>query len=260
MFFPLYGGCHTRHSAPFQMSRPNGLDHYVLLLIKTPSEFHIDQEKVISQPDSAVIIAPHTPYHYSSLQEVYINDWLHFSCSPEDFPHRESFPLNTIFPLNNLSRFTTFIQQILWEKNYASEEYQKENGDLLFHVLMNNLYSAFNEQNLSGKYNPYQTKLRKLRLTLQAEPYKQFQLKEIAGQMGISPSYFQHLYSDTFGKSFRSDLISMRIEYAKELIQNTNLTMEQIAEQSGYSNEVHFYRQFQKETGFTPATFRKMKY
>ena len=50
----------------------------------------------------------------------------------------------------------------------------------------------------------------------------------------------------------------MRIEYARELIQNTNLTMGEIAEQCGYTSEVHFYRQFRKETGFTPASFRKI--
>ena len=49
----------------------------------------------------------------------------------------------------------------------------------------------------------------------------------------------------------------MRIEYAKELIISTNLPLEHIAYSCGYSNEVHFYRQFLSKTGMTPGDYRK---
>ncbi|HIX28622.1 MAG TPA: AraC family transcriptional regulator, partial [Candidatus Blautia stercoravium] len=155
-------------------------------------------------------------------------------------------------------RFTTFLQQILWEENYTSEEYRADNVNALFQVLMKNIFLAYKERTKGTVYNPYRSRLLHLRLSLLSAPYENYELKEIAKQIGISSSYFQHLYSDTFGISFRADLISMRIEYAKELIQNTNLPIEKIAEKSGYSSEVHFYRQFQKETGFTPSAFRKI--
>lgn len=260
MFHLLYGGCHTRHNPPFEISRPNGLDHYVLLLVKTSAVFHMGDTSLFSIPNSAVIIDRHTPYSYSSPENPYMDDWIHFTCNPDDFPETARFPLNTFIPLENLSRFTTFLQQILWEQNYTQEEYREANVNALFQVLMNNIFLSYKEQNSSASYNPYRTRLRNLRLSLLAAPNENHKLNEIAKQMGISISYFQHLYSDTFGISFRADLISMRIEYAKELIQNTNLTIEEIAEQSGYSNTVHFYRQFQKETGFTPASFRNISH
>lgn len=258
MFQLLYGGCLARHNPPFTLSRPNGLDHYVLLLVKSRAKFQLGDTCQFSVPNSALIIASQTPYSYSSPEDPYMDDWIHFTCSPNDFPGAAHFPLNTFIPLENISRFTTFLQQILWEQNYTPEEYRTDNVDALFRVLMKNIFLSYREHNSGAVYHPYRTRLRSLRLQLQAAPYEKYELKEIAGQMGISISYFQHLYSDTFGISFRADLISMRIEYAKELIQNTNLTMEEIARQSGYSNEVHFYRQFQKATGFTPAAFRRI--
>ena len=36
----------------------------------------------------------------------------------------------------------------------------------------------------------------------------------------------------------------------------TPLTFEQIAYTSGYTNEIHFYRQFKKKTGMTPGEYR----
>ncbi|MDO4340152.1 MAG: AraC family transcriptional regulator [Eubacteriales bacterium] len=258
MFHLLYGGCHTRHEPPFELSRPKGLNHFVLLLVKTRAEFHIGNTSLYSYPDSAVIISPHTPYAYASPDSPYMDDWIHFTCDPDDFPETSGFPLDTFIPLENISRFTTFLQQILWEQNYTPEKYRADNVHALFQVLMRNIFVSYQEQSSHMTYTPYRIRLRSLRLSLLAAPYEKYELKEIAGQMGVSISYFQHLYSDTFGISFRADLISMRIEYAKELIQNTNLTIEEIAEQSGYTSEVHFYRQFRKETGFTPASFRSI--
>lgn len=258
MFQLLYGGCHTRHNPPFKMTRPNGLDHYLLLLVKNQAEFHIGDHVVLCAPNSAVVIKPHTPYAYFSPEHPYMDDWMHFTCSCDDFPESAQFPFHTFIPLENVSRFTTFLQQILWEQNYTSEKYRAENVDALFQVLLKNLLLSYKGQKDKGAYHPYRTRLRNLRLSLLAAPYEKYDLKDITKQMGISVSYFQHLYSDTFGVSFRADLISMRIEYAKELIQNTSLTIEEIAYQCGYSSEVHFYRQFQKETGFTPSAFRRM--
>lgn len=258
MFHLLYGGCHTRHTPPFELSRPHGLDHFVLLLVKTRAEFHLGDTTLLSSPNSAVIISPHTPYVYTSPDRPYADDWIHFNCAPADFQETASIPLNTFIPLENISRFTTFLEQILWEQNYTPEQYRAENVHALFQVLMRNIFLSCQEQEDSTAYNPYRTRLRNLRLSLQAAPYEKYDIKKIAKQMSVSISYFQHLYSDIFGISFRADLISMRIEYARELIQNTNLTMGEIAEQCGYTSEVHFYRQFRKETGFTPASFRKI--
>lgn len=260
MFKVLYGGCHSRHPLPFTLSRPKGLDHYVLLLVKTRAEFHIGETLLFSVPNSAVIIKPHTPYSYTGTENPYMDDWIHFSCEPDDFPESSLFPFHTFVPLENLPRFTTFLQQILWEQNYTPEEYRTDNVDALFQVLMRNIFHACKGQKNNDAYHPYRTRLRSLRLSLLAAPYETYELSDLAKQIGVSVSYFQHLYSATFGVSFRADLIAMRIEYAKELLQNTNLTIQEIAEQSGYSSEVHFYRQFQKETGFTPAAFRKLSH
>lgn len=258
MFTLIYGGCHSRHSLPFRLSRPKGLDHYVLLLVRTRAEFHIGEEVLFSVPNSAILIRPHTPYSYFASEHPYMDDWMHFACEPGDFPEEEQFPFHTFIPLENLSRFTTFLQQLLWEQHYTPKAYRAANVDALFLVLLRNLFLAHQSQRDSDPYHPYRTRLRGLRLSLLAAPYEKYSVSEIAGELGVSVSYFQHLYSHTFGVSFRADLISMRVEYARELLQNTNLTVQEIAEQSGYSNEVHFYRQFQKETGYTPGAFRQL--
>ena len=71
--------------------------------------------------------------------------------------------------------------------------------------------------------------------------------EDFADTLGISKSYFQHLYKEFFGVSFQQDYIQMRIAYAQDLLETSDMPMEQIAEICGYTNEVHFYRQFKKQ-------------
>lgn len=108
-------------------------------------------------------------------------------------------------------------------------------------------------------YSPYRYPMQQLRIRLQTEPLEAPNAKEAASEIGISLSYFQHLYSDFFGISYQKDLIKMRIDYAMELLTTTEHTIQEISELCGYQNEVHFYRQFQKLSGMTPAEYRRSK-
>lgn len=73
----------------------------------------------------------------------------------------------------------------------------------------------------------------------------------------ISESYFQVLYRRLFGVSFQKDLISMRIDYAKTLLETSDLSVSAVSEMCGYQTEVHFFRQFKSLTGTTPLRYRK---
>lgn len=257
MFTASSGGYNAIHPEPYFMSRPSGLDCRLLLLIKSRARFLIRDAEILVSPNSALLIDRSVPYQYYSCGSDYVDDWLHFDCTDAQFP--QHFPLNfhQPIPLDNPVKISLYLQQILWEMNYTSEHYRAENMDLLMRVLFNNLCLAQQEKNNPRQYNPYHAKLQNLRLAIQSESYKNFIPEEIAGSMGISTSYFQHLYKEFFHVPFKTDLINMRVEYAKNLILNTNLKMEQIARNSGYGNEIHFYRQFRQKTGMTPREFQR---
>ena len=90
---------------------------------------------------------------------------------------------------------------------------------------------------------------------MQSQPYKNFTSREMAEELGISASHFQYLYKHFFGIPFKSDLINIRMDYARDLILNTDLKLEQISQLSGYNSEIHFYRQFREKTGMTPREY-----
>lgn len=260
MFHVMRGGCTARHPYPFHLSRMHGIKNYVLLLIHTAVQFQIDGVEISAAPGHAVLIAPQTPYCYYNLSGEYMDDWLHFEYTP-DLPGQITFslfpPTNKLFPVRNMELYSSLIRQLLWEKSSAPPEYQEQNMDALFFVLFSHLcYDSAHPQPLFPPL-PFEKKLREVRLRMEDSPQKEHSIALYAQELKISESYFQHLYRKLFGISFQKDLIKLRVDHSMELLDHTDLTIEQLTELCGYRSEVHFYRQFKAVTGCTPAQYRR---
>lgn len=260
MYQVFRGGCRSRHGEGFLMSRPEGLSNYLLLLVHVESLFVIDGREYKVMPGEVLLIGPGIGYSYRSLGKEYRDDWLHFDVMmppglPGLYPQVREL-LNHAFPTERPELFSSLIEQILWEASYGESIFQEENIDCLFTLLMNHLVSSHEHKSAVSEISVYQGRLQALRLELQDTLWEQHSIQEHAKQMGISESYFQHLYTECFGISFQQDLIGMRVENAKYMLSTTDLTNEQIALQCGYNNEIHFYRQFKVQTGMTPGRYR----
>jgi len=85
------------------------------------------------------------------------------------------------------------------------------------------------------------------------------ELEEIMRRIGISRSHFQRVYKELFSISCGDDVIRARIEKSKQLLVYTDLRIQEIALQCGYSNESHFMRQFKDKCGITATQFRKKR-
>lgn len=251
------GGCYAKHPAPFTMNRPAGIPEYLLLFIHTKAHFIIGDNHFDAEPDQLLLIDKNLPYQYSALGNYYMDDWMHFNCLPEESPSLFPDMLNKPVALGNASRVAFYIRQVLWEYSYAPVEFRDENVDMLMHILMNHVRDAVCGYHEKHFYSPYYARLQEIRLRFQSNPGMEINLEDLCRSLSISPSYFQHLYTKLFGISFRSDMIAMRVEYAKELLTGTDNTVQHIAFLCGYHNEVHFYRQFRNTTGMTPSQYRK---
>ena len=260
MFTCLQGGYNTRHPRTFFNSRPQGSDHFLLLLVRTQTAFCIDGHSFAAESGSIVLIQPNTPYRYHGTGSEYSDDWLSFLCPDPEAFRNSGIDFHMSIPIGNPDMSSSYIRQILLEKSCISEEYRNQNIHMLFCVLFNNLRLACMKKARDRLCSPYFSKMQNLRLSLASEPYREYTPALLAGQMGISASYFQHLYTEFFHISLRSDLIRMRIEYAKGLLQNTDMSIEDIAEASGYSSKIHFYRQFRRIAGTTPSVYRSSFY
>ncbi len=85
---------------------------------------------------------------------------------------------------------------------------------------------------------------------------KDLALEEVARTVGISPYYFSKLFKEETGMNYTEYLTGIRIEKAKELLSNRELSIKEVCVDSGYGNPNYFSRIFKKWTGITPTEFR----
>lgn len=91
------------------------------------------------------------------------------------------------------------------------------------------------------------------------EHYKEsITLEEVSAAVGFSSSYFSVLFKKEAGEGFSKYLINVRMERARELLQETNYPVAEICREVGYSDVKHFVQTFRKATGLNPAQYRKL--
>lgn len=89
------------------------------------------------------------------------------------------------------------------------------------------------------------------------ENYQQkLTLQDVADCCFVSQWHLSKLLNRYAGKSFYDILNSIRIEAAKELLQNPSLKIGDVSEMVGYMDTAHFARTFKKITGMSANEFR----
>lgn len=73
----------------------------------------------------------------------------------------------------------------------------------------------------------------------------------------INKYYLVHIFKENIGISPIGYLNEVRIKEAKALLENTDVTLAEIASISGFSSQSFFSQVFKRETGKTPSQYRK---
>lgn len=84
-------------------------------------------------------------------------------------------------------------------------------------------------------------------------------IDEIAHKVGLSPSYFSHMFTKETGSSPIQYLNSYRIVKAIELLRQSNMSITEISYEVGFQSLPHFNRVFRKATGKSPRAFKTAK-
>ena len=244
--------CHNRS---FQIDRPNGIDEYLLLIIRSKAVFRFGDQDVKVNPNSLILFNKGTPQHFRAVDDLYVNDWITFTLSPEKerLFINENIPFDVIFESNEVDACSEIIKLI--QKEWCSVNTSKDDVlGLYFKILYIKLKGIFNQ---SDKIKPYYNQLLMVRTRIYNDPSAEYRIKDLAGDLNLSNSYFQHLYKNYFGISTISDVINSRIEFSKQLLSSTNYTIKEVSEILGYENDTQFMRQFKLKTGMTATEYKK---
>ena len=91
------------------------------------------------------------------------------------------------------------------------------------------------------------------------EPLRTNLSRYLADRLHTDYSSLSKLFSETTGTTIEKYFIAQKIERAKELIVYGELTLNEIADQLGYSSAAYLSSQFKSVTGLTPTHFKLLK-
>ena len=158
------------------------------------------------------------------------------------------------FSLQNGAEYERYFQRLL-------HTYVKKDAGYLSKCLseLYRLYARLIEaSNTSYLPSPTRQKAERARdYILQSFTQNDLRLCEIAKIAQVSEVYLRKLFHTCYGVSPNQYIINARLRYAKELMQEPDLTLEDIALQSGFASLSYFCRVFKETEGIPAGAFRK---
>jgi AraC-like DNA-binding protein len=141
------------------------------------------------------------------------------------------------------------------------------NCGFLDHILADTLNTALAVQITRQFFNPSaitlapsnglsHERLQRVRDYIEAHLAERLTLTDIAGVACLSPYHFSRSFKRATGVGLHRYVIRRRIERAKELVLNTDLSLAEIAWTVGFDGQASFTTRFQQEVGIPPGRLR----
>ena len=94
-------------------------------------------------------------------------------------------------------------------------------------------------------------------IALMRDKYSQpLQVTDIAAHVGLNSNYFGSLFQHYIGISPQGYLITLRMQQARSLLSETDLSIQDIASRVGYPSPISFSRAFSKLFNIAPRAYR----
>lgn len=243
------------YNADFDIiDRPKGSGDYLLLYFLTPMKVELENKIINVPPKSFLLYTPNYKQWYQAVKR-FGNSFVHFE-GDDKFVKGLPIPLNRIFKIENTAKIQEYFRWIENEfiNKLAFHEHQQDANirSLLIEIARN----FRNTDSSTGKKTRRQ-EFEKIRYKILGNLDYNWTAKEMAALAHMSTSQFYAIYQEEFHQTPKASLIEARMEYAKYLLRNNSLKINQIARMIGYQNEYHFIRHFKKQFGTTPGQYRK---
>jgi two-component system response regulator YesN len=154
-----------------------------------------------------------------------------------------------------LKRFDVFFQEdndvFIFQKKVINAEELKEVIDII-REFVKNLIDDF----VTNRVDNSELLIKKAVQYIDDNYDKKISLEDIAGYVGISKYYFSVLFKKEKDITFSNYLNTVRIEKAKQLLKNSQITINDMVYEVGFNDSQYFSKIFKKYVGMTVTEYR----
>ena len=99
--------------------------------------------------------------------------------------------------------------------------------------------------------------MKKLFSLTENREFIRYSVSDLYRALNYSPAHLNRLFNDHFHMTPHAYLQSQKFRYAKNMLQNTDIGIQEIAAEIGYANLSHFFSNFKRLYGVTPGECRR---
>lgn len=259
---------HYRHDLPGRLEAPNGLSHHLITFFLTDNERQITHLDDCGEYEGSM---NRGEFYLYPAQVSGFTDWqttdktLHLIIKPDLLQEiaikTESLSLNRLEILPVLKKSDRTIEQLarlflaeMQNEGLGSQLYLESLSNALgVHLLRN--YCVFKPTFRQYESGLASYKLHQIIDYIQANLNEKLSLKIMAQQVDMSKYYFAAQFKQAMGVSPYQYVIEQRIVKAKQLLQQKQRSLAQIALDCGFASQSHFNKVFRQYVGTTPKHY-----
>lgn len=249
----LYSLCGITNPDPeYKITRPTKSNWYSI-------EYVVEGEGVVQEDDKIsrvkggdfFILHPGKYHHYySDKKNPWKKIWVTFSMNTEFVT-----TLLKLYKIEDRTFFKGLNSYVHLDEIY--ELFQTERPDfnrelelLIYQMVIDLAYKA-------DKLENSDTELDVAKRFIEKRVASKISVKDVADWIGVSYTYFSKTFKKKFGISPAKYIIEQKIELAKHLLANTNMSIPQISDHLAFSDLSYFSYVFSKTCGVSASEYRQ---
>lgn len=268
---------HPQDAIGFRLDGAHNHDFFELIYVYSGCFMNQIEGETITQTEQQVVLLNLGTRHntwITSKQDIVFNILLRKSTVEQTFLHLLqsnqlflNFFMDSLYQTNQPNYSLQFVMtpslshilQTIVSEYYEQKEFYQE--VLVAHLLqlffeLARIYSNSKEEQSIPDHN--HLKINHI-LEYMQRNYSHTSLQETAEQFHYSPRHLSRLVREQTGKTFSEWIHQYKLQTACDYLKNSCLTIQQIAEITGYQDCGYFRKAFKKQYGITVTQFRKEK-
>lgn len=254
------GNYKVKNRAEVRTRRSKGRKDYQLLYIAAgQGHFFINGQERVVTAGNIVVYLPGQPQEY-----VYFKDdktdvyWVHFTGNDVEriIDYYNIRLSENIIYIGTSPDYQWLFGQIIQEMQLCRPRFEE-----LISLLLRNIFILIS-RNLIGANRANNSLENEVELAMHyfRENYRsEVNVEDYALSRGMSASNFYRVFKQISGSTPLQFILKLRLSNAQNLLENSNLTIAEIASEVGYENPLYFSRLFHKHIGVSPSEYRKMR-
>jgi AraC-like DNA-binding protein len=207
-------------------------------------------DSIIAKKGELMVCPANRPRYFKTEKQETILVWVHLLKS---FNIKKITDDIKVEELDHTLLMFQLMEMLLLETHSASSK----SDDSVLHLSNLLLHYVFEKSSLSMYNNDIENKLTYLWLKVSSALDSDWSIKKLADEFKMSESNFHRIVMKIQNKSPMAIVQEMRMERASMLLKTTQLPLDDIADQIGYSNAYTFSHTFLNYSGKRPGRFRR---